>query len=166
MNLKSQNDPIESRRPTDFFISYTGADRNWAEWIAWILEDAGYTVRLQAWDFRPGNNFVLMMQGAAAEARQTIFILSPDFLEASYAQPEWAAAFSGDPEGLRRKLIPIRVRECQPEGLIAQIVYIDLVVTSGEGEAAQCVLNGVKPGRAKPKDKPLFPGTSLTDKFK
>jgi len=27
----------------DFFISYTGADRQWAEWIAWHLEQAGYS---------------------------------------------------------------------------------------------------------------------------
>jgi hypothetical protein len=33
---------------TDFFISYTGVDRAWAEWIAWQLEAAGYTVVLQA----------------------------------------------------------------------------------------------------------------------
>jgi len=26
---------------TDFFISYTGADRTWAEWIAWVLEAGG-----------------------------------------------------------------------------------------------------------------------------
>jgi hypothetical protein len=28
----------------DFFISYTQADRAWAEWIAWALEEAGYKV--------------------------------------------------------------------------------------------------------------------------
>ncbi len=28
---------------TDFFISYTQADRAWAEWIAWTLEEKGYT---------------------------------------------------------------------------------------------------------------------------
>ena len=43
----------------DFFISYTKADLPWAEWIAWQLEAAGYTTLLQAWDFRPGSNFVL-----------------------------------------------------------------------------------------------------------
>jgi hypothetical protein len=26
----------------DFFISYNKADRQWAEWIAWQLEDSGY----------------------------------------------------------------------------------------------------------------------------
>jgi len=28
----------------DFFVSYTSADRTWAEWIAWQLEQAGYQV--------------------------------------------------------------------------------------------------------------------------
>ena len=31
-------------------------------WIAWQLEDANYSVVLQAWDFRPGGNFVFDMQ--------------------------------------------------------------------------------------------------------
>ncbi|MCH8289827.1 toll/interleukin-1 receptor domain-containing protein, partial [Candidatus Poribacteria bacterium] len=35
----------------DFFVSYNRADRAWAEWIAWHLEEAGYTVVIQAWDF-------------------------------------------------------------------------------------------------------------------
>jgi len=30
-----------------FFISRTGADAKWAEWIAWILEDSGYSVLVQ-----------------------------------------------------------------------------------------------------------------------
>jgi hypothetical protein len=38
----------------DFFVSYTSADRAWAEWIAWQLEQAGYRVIVQAWDFEPG----------------------------------------------------------------------------------------------------------------
>ena len=48
----------------DFFISYNKADREWAEWIAWQLEKDGFSTVLQAWDFRPGCNFVLEMQKA------------------------------------------------------------------------------------------------------
>jgi hypothetical protein len=40
----------------DFFISYNSADKGWAEWIAWQLEEAGYTTILQAWDFRWRSN--------------------------------------------------------------------------------------------------------------
>src|SRR5260370_5998347 len=33
----------------DFFISYHRADRAWAEWIAWQLEEEGYSGLLQVW---------------------------------------------------------------------------------------------------------------------
>ena len=46
----------------DFFVSYTQADRGWAEWIAWQLEDGGYRVLVQAWDMVPGANWVHLMQ--------------------------------------------------------------------------------------------------------
>src|SRR3954470_9794313 len=36
----------------DFFISYNRADRTWAEWIAWQLEQAGRSFIVQAWHFR------------------------------------------------------------------------------------------------------------------
>jgi TIR domain len=47
----------DSDRKRDFFISYTNSDRGWAEWIAWQLDEAGYAVTLQAWDFHAGSNF-------------------------------------------------------------------------------------------------------------
>jgi tetratricopeptide (TPR) repeat protein len=111
----------------DFFISYNKADRQWAEWIARQLREAKYSVTIQDSDFGPGSNFVLEMDRAAREAERTIAVLSPDYLTALFTHPEWAAAFASDPTGKDRKLIPVRVRECQPEGLLAQIVYIDLV---------------------------------------
>lgn len=64
---------------TTFFVSYNKADRAWAEWAAWILEEASHKVVIQAWDFRPGGNFVLDMQRAAAVADKTILILSDNF---------------------------------------------------------------------------------------
>ncbi|MCZ6680222.1 MAG: toll/interleukin-1 receptor domain-containing protein, partial [Candidatus Poribacteria bacterium] len=76
----------------DFFISYNGKDKPWAEWIAWTLEEAGYEVVIQAWDFRPGGNFVMEMQKAATGTERTIAVLSDNYLNAEYTQPEWAAA--------------------------------------------------------------------------
>jgi hypothetical protein len=87
----------------DFFISYTAADKVWAEWIAWVLEHAGYRVVFQEWDFAAGSNFVLEMQKAAATAKRTIAVLSPDYLKVSrFGAAEWAAAFSSDPDGMKR----------------------------------------------------------------
>jgi len=44
---------MEQIEMVDFFISYNKADKAWAEWIAWELEENGCTTVMQAWDFRP-----------------------------------------------------------------------------------------------------------------
>jgi len=141
----------------DFFISYNGADKNWAEWIAWQLEEAGYTTVLQAWDFRPGQNFVLEMDGASKETGRTIVVLSPNYLDSSFAPSEWAVAFKKDPTGEKGMIVPVRVKKCDLEGLLSPIDRIDLIGLD-EDAATKALLGGIKPGRAKPSTKPGFPG--------
>ncbi len=138
----------------NFFVSYNSADRPWAEWIAWILEEQGYSVIIQAWDFRPGGNFILDMQ-KATESERTIIVLSESYLQALYTQPEWAAAFKQDPTSSERKLLPIRVAPCKPQGMLAPIVYVDLVGKT-DIEAEQVLLDALK-DRAKPLSRPAFP---------
>jgi TIR domain len=141
----------------DFFISYNQADKAWAEWIAWQIESAGQTVAIQAWDFRPGGNFVLDMQQAIEQADRTLLVLSPDFLKSRFTAPEWAAAFAQDPTGQQRRLVGVRVRDCQPTGLLAQIVYIDLLPAKDREAARQLLLDGLKRERAKPASEPDMP---------
>lgn len=140
----------------DFFVSYNKADRSWAEWIAWQLEEADYTTLLQEWDFRPGCNFVLEMQNASDTCSRTVAILSPQYLGAQFTQPEWAAAFAADPQGWGRKLVPVKVRDCIPTGMLAQVFHIDLVGLE-ETQAKQQLLLGVQSGRAKPPKSPAYP---------
>lgn len=141
----------------DFFISYTQTDRAAAEWIAWQLEAAGYSVLLQAWDFQQGQNFVLAMDRASQEAGRTLVVLSPDFLASRFTAPEWAAAFAKDPTGQRGLLLPVRVKSCNPDGLLGQIVYIDLVGAQTKDEARQRLLAGVDQARRKPATEPDLP---------
>src|SRR6266536_1571753 len=83
----------------DFFISYASADRRWAEWIAWQLEEAGYSIVLHAWDFQAGSNFVLEMDRATRQAERTIAVLSPDYFASRFTSAQWTAAFHRDPQG-------------------------------------------------------------------
>ena len=144
----------------DFFISYNRHDRQWAEWIAWVLEEKGYACILQDWDMLPGSNFVLEMHQAAAEAERTVAVFSPHYLDSVFTQPEWAAAFVQDPTGQRTKLIPVRVRECELSGMLTSIVYIDLV-GQDEDDAQRLLLQRVAQAvaqeRGKPSRKPVFP---------
>lgn len=145
--------------PVDYFISYTSADRAWAEWIGWVQEETGAKVVLQAWDFGAGSNFVLEMQRAAAAAKRTIAVLSPAYLRSHFAAPEWAAAFAQDPEGLERKFVPVRVEECEPDGILKTIVHVDLVGLDVEAARRQ-LLDRLQAKRGKPDRAPPFPGAA------
>jgi len=141
----------------DFFISYSPTDKNWAEWIAWQLEDAGFQVVIRAWDIRPGRNLILDLQNAVVDSERTIAVVSPDFLNSVTTKPEWAAAFVQDPTGDKNKLVPVRVHECEVKGFLAQIANIDLVGLN-EKQASDALLRGIQLGRAKPTHSPSFPG--------
>jgi HEAT repeat protein len=132
----------------NFFISYNKADRDCAVWIDQQLRDAGYTTTIQAADMPPGSAFVHEMDKAVEENEGLIAVLSPDYLNSPYCESEWQAFYQKDPNGEKRELIPVRGRECQPKGLLAQRVYIDLVGKDGV-EARQILLDGVKAAREK-----------------
>jgi TIR domain len=148
---------IATSNADKFFVSYNKEDKDWAEWIAWVLEEANYKVFIQAWDIRPGNNFVIAMQTAAASNIRTVAVLSSHYLVSRYTQPEWASAFNQDPTGEKGILLPVKIEQVELNGLWLSIVYIDLVGLSQE-EAKRALLEGVALKRAKPMIEPTFPG--------
>jgi Tfp pilus assembly protein PilF len=131
----------------DFFISYTGADIAWAEWIAQTLEDAGYTTVLQAWDFRPGDNFIQRMDQALADADRVVAVLSPAYFASEYTRDEWTAALVRT-RGERDRLIPVRVETVELPPLLATRVYVDLINLPVQA-ATERLLAAMQPGRAK-----------------
>ncbi len=126
----------------DFFISYNKADKVWAEGLANWLDQSLYTTILQEQDFVPSSNFVVEMHNALKSAKRMIMVLSPDYLTAKFPLAEWTAQFATDPSCERGTLVPVRVRECTPDGLLRPIVYIDLVGLSAD-EARKVFLDGI-----------------------
>jgi hypothetical protein len=141
--------------PRIVFVSYNKADRAWAEWIAWVLEEDGFEARIQAWDFH--GNFVLEMDRAAKEAEQTIILLSQAYLDANFTHPEWAAAFAKDPTSKNNTLIPVCVGAVALNGLLAQINYVDFI-GKDEDTAKKLLIARLTGLRGKPPVKPAFPG--------
>jgi hypothetical protein len=118
---------------------------------------------IDVWDFHAGSNFVLEMQNAATIADRTIAVLSQKYLESSFTAPEWAAAFAQDPQGRKQKLIPIRIAPCDLTGILAPIVYLDLVGLPEEDASA--ALLGAFSARNKPSSTPAFPGPPTAKAF-
>lgn len=151
---------VGKRARWDFFVSYTQADQAWAEWIAWTLEEEGYRVLVQAWDFPGGSNWIQGMHVGTREAARTIAVLSPDYLESVFGGAEWQAAWAQDPRGTDHKLLTVRVRECDRPGLLAGVVSVDLfgiAETVARDRLRKMVTEAIT-GRAKPVVAPGFPG--------
>ncbi len=140
-------------------MSYTGVDVGWAEWIAWQLEDAGYKVLLQKWDMVAGSNRMVAITEGMLRSEHTIAVVSTTYLTSVYGQQEWQAAVQADPQGFARKLIPLRIENCEPPGLLGQIVSFDLFGHPAE-TARRHLLDTIATtlaGRAKPPIEPTFP---------
>jgi hypothetical protein len=132
---------VDRRRGIDFFVSYTGADEGWAEWIAWQLKEAGSQVRLQKWHFDAGSDFMAEMDEAVRKAQRTIAVLSPAYLRSAYCQAEWRNIFTTDVDGRDRRLVPVCIEKCPAKdlGLLKTRVYIDLTKCA-DGESARQTL--------------------------
>ncbi|WP_322768994.1 toll/interleukin-1 receptor domain-containing protein, partial [Frankia sp. Cr1] len=146
-------------RTWDFFISYTAVDRRWAEWVAWQLEDAGYRVLIQAWDFVPGSDWMFGMDQGVRHARRMVALLSAAYLRSVYGGQEWRAVRAEDPEGFARKLLPVRLEDCDRPGLLHTLVGFDLFGLPAEAARVYLLeqIGHSLAGRAKPAAAPEFP---------
>lgn len=156
-SMDSTAGPGEAR--WDFFISYAMADSTWAEWMAWELEEAGCRILIQGWDFIPGSHWMAEMENGVRYSERTIAVLSRAYLGSVYGQAQWQLAHRADPHGFHRRLIPVRIEQCDQPGLLGGIVSLDLF-DLGQDEARTRLLELVRVlqvGRAKPGSDPGFP---------
>jgi TIR domain len=71
------------------------------------------------------------MDQAVQHTRHVLLVLSPAYLRSEMAEAEWRPAFKADPSGEARRLLPVRAEACEPAGLLADRVYIDLGPPTG-----------------------------------
>ena len=133
------------------FISHAGPDRAWAEWVAWQLEDAGYTTELDYWDWAPGENFVLKMNNALKSGRMVALFSSAYFESDRFTTDEWTAVLAA-----KDKLVPVRIDATEPPPILGPILAASI---HGLEEAqARAALLGAVVGPRRPDHEPAFPG--------
>ncbi|MCX5367239.1 FxSxx-COOH system tetratricopeptide repeat protein [Streptomyces sp. NBC_00124] len=135
---------------TVWFVSHAGADRAWAEWIAWQLEDAGHRVELDYWDWGAGDNFVLRMN-AALERGRMLALFSPAYFELDrFTTPEWTAVMAR-----KEKIVPVRIAEATPPAILSSFLAPDLFGL--DDHEARLVLLRVVNGPTRPGTSPPRP---------
>src|SRR3954469_17511037 len=121
-----------SGRGVDFFISHAGRDTGWAEWLAWQLQQAGYTVELDVWDWAPGEDFVARMSAALERADRLLAVCSEAYFASAFGGAELRAAFAGSATAEGR-IVPVLVEPVSLPPLYAPLIPLDL---TGLDEAA------------------------------
>ncbi|MGN9760725.1 FxSxx-COOH system tetratricopeptide repeat protein [Streptomyces sp. SD31] len=138
------------------FVSHAGPDGQWAEWVAWHLQEAGYEVELGLWHWRTGDDFVKKMNDALARCSAVVALFSPAyFAPGRYTEEEWTT-----PVARRDRLIPVVVEPLEEDRLPAILtprLRKDLHDLE-EADALAALLEAVR-GPALPTGKPDFPGT-------
>ncbi len=114
----------------DFFVSHAGADRAWAEWVAWQLTDAGYTVELDVWDWVAGQNFITAMSDALARCDRVLALFSAAYFDRDrYTTEEWTAALLHQAGTGQGRLVPVRVEDVPPADMppvLQTLLFCDL----------------------------------------
>ncbi|MGY1680356.1 toll/interleukin-1 receptor domain-containing protein [Geodermatophilus sp. SYSU D01176] len=87
-----------SGRGTDFLISHAGRDTAWAEWLAWQLQQAGYSVELDVWDGAPGEDFVACISAAPERADRMLAVCTEAHFRSVFGGVELRAASVGQGE--------------------------------------------------------------------
>jgi hypothetical protein len=140
-----------SGRGTDFFISHAGRDTAWAEWLAWQLHQAGYSVELDVWDWVPGEDFVARMQQALQWGDRLLAVCTSAYFSSTFSGAELRAAFAQQAVG---RIVPVLVEPVTLPPLYASLIHLDL---TGLDEAAAAARLRERLAGARPTGPPPFP---------
>ena len=148
----------------DFFVSHAGADGAWAEWVAWQLTDAGYTVELDVWDWAAGRNFITAMSTALERCDRVVALFSTAYFDKSrYTTEEWSASLVHVPGTDQDRLVPVRIEEVpagQVPAMLRTLLCQDLFGLA-EDAARRALLEAIH-GPSRPVQAPLYPGHGST----
>lgn len=144
----------------DFFISHSHVDKQWAEWIASFLEQEGYTTFWGDRDLKVGDNFVSIIQEYIEKADKLIAVFSPSYFSSTFCQAEISAMLSKG----KNNIIPVKISEAQPIGVLSNILYVDLYNVN-EDKAKERLLKAVKADKKALSGKSEFPGIKNSEKM-
>jgi hypothetical protein len=139
-----------SGRGTDFFISHAGRDTAWAEWLGWQLEQAGYSVELDVWDWAPGEDFVARMAAALERADRLLAVCSEAYFSSSFGGAELRAAFAA----AQGRIVPVLVEPVTVPPLYAPLIHL---VLTGMDEVTAAARLRTRLAGGRPASAPPFP---------
>src|SRR5262245_22098322 len=109
----------------DVFLCHNRADKDWvrhlgirieAETIDGNVSSRRLSVFFDEWDIDYGENCVNRMNVGLQSARYLVVVISPEFFEFGWTNFEWTDVGAEDPWGVKKKIIPILLRDISGDG--------------------------------------------------
>ena len=153
------------RAEIDFFISRRGRSAAVAQEVADVLTGAGYSAFLQDFDISHGDDFIAKIDQALKRCRHLVVLLTRDYAASKFTMMEVTnfLASVGRAQDERR-LVVLRIEDCEPEGILSSQVYGDLVgVTDAQERKARIIAAAEGRATAAPRRPKLFEGVLPRD---
>lgn len=149
--------PVPESDRKKVFLSYTGADHDWAMWIGCTLRDAGHTPFVHEWELGPGGNIPAWMEKRLAESDRAIGVFSDAYCGAFYSTAERHAAIWSSGYGASGFYVPIEVEHVAKWPVFTAPLSRVSLVDLDEATAEARLLDALRTP-APPATRPAFPG--------
>ena len=144
----------------DFFVSRRGSAGEIASEVAAVLEAEGHRVKVQDHDFGRGGDFVGDIHDALISARHLFVLHTADYDQNYWTRKEFTNFLACLPESRgARRICMLRCDESMPRGILANVVFGDLVGVEDKEERRKIILAAARgePLRLR-REPPLFGG--------
>ncbi|MEO6842519.1 MAG: TIR domain-containing protein [Bradyrhizobium sp.] len=153
--------PPEYRRQYeyDFFVSRRGSVGKIAQEVADVLLEKGYRVIVQDYDFQLSDSVIERMHEGLKNSRDLIVLSTSDYEQSAYTRKEFT---SFEAQRLRqpdeRHTIILRCEDISLEGLLADVIYQDLVGIDDADERRRRIIAAAErqPQAAPPPSRPFI----------
>ncbi|MFZ1106457.1 MAG: TIR domain-containing protein, partial [Hyphomicrobiaceae bacterium] len=136
-NLDAILKAVAAKPERGVFVSRSGAEkqRELAIWIAARLKANGYIPILQDAHFKRAD-FMLAMDRALASGARVLALMSHEYLKSEHCMKEAATALD-DQLNASRRLVILRIDDCEPLGILRRIDRVDFGPVWRAGNAAE-----------------------------
>ena len=90
----AEDPQFPAQQGLNFYISYAGPDRLWAEWVGGQLQGASYTFELDLWHRLPGDNVILAREAALEGADRILALCSAAYFSGRLTEQDWTAVMA------------------------------------------------------------------------
>ena len=129
----------------DVFISYSHRNRDWVDgWLVSQLKNAGLKVCIDHEDFEPGAPSITEMERAVLQSRKTVLILTPEYLQSSWAEYENILVQTLDPAAHERRLVPLLFSQCEMPLRLSSLTYLDFTQSAEHGAGLKRLVSVIR----------------------